>query len=358
MICVGVTTLPRSVTGVIDRLNARGVEARPVRRMGEILACMNENDRLLLVADAVHAAPSQYRQIASATPPALLVAPDGPATMHFERVDATARWGGLALLPYALLAEQAQIPEDWDIGSTLLRSAVQAGARRITIDPGLFERGEIALVHDSATAAAIETRLMQNIRFAGGGTGKALLFAPLTRLIGPALLKRNVPTMALLGGGILLIIAGLGLIGWGYVIAGAGSGMAGALVTSLGRFQRTIRKAGSHEHIASKIFDFIVLLFPFSLVLPDVLASTRAPVLDSFILSAALAITVLSITARRIPQLTADSSGSDALLPDGEFFLVLLVFAAIAGQPLAAIPAALLAASAILLAWLWMPSRN
>src|SRR3546814_11072034 len=54
----------------------------------------------------------------------------------FERIDATARWAGLALLPGTMVREVSRRFGDWDLQSTLLRTAVQSGAARMTWDDG------------------------------------------------------------------------------------------------------------------------------------------------------------------------------------------------------------------------------
>src|SRR3546814_9073084 len=52
----------------------------------------------------------------------------------FERIDATARWAGLALLPGTMVREVSRRFGDWDLQSTLLRTAVQSGAARMPWD--------------------------------------------------------------------------------------------------------------------------------------------------------------------------------------------------------------------------------
>src|SRR3546814_1206695 len=60
----------------------------------------------------------------------------------------TRRWGGLASISQPRVAELAGMPGEWDMMLTLLRLAVQAGARRLYCEPALFEQGEIAIGAD------------------------------------------------------------------------------------------------------------------------------------------------------------------------------------------------------------------
>src|SRR3546814_11107051 len=63
------------------------------------------------------------------TPVLLVRADDG--NDRFERIDAASRWAGVALVPGALVREVSRRFGDWDLQSTVLRSAVHAGARRL-----------------------------------------------------------------------------------------------------------------------------------------------------------------------------------------------------------------------------------
>jgi hypothetical protein len=63
----------------------------------------------------------------------MLTLPDTGLDERFERIDADARWAGLALLQGAFLRETAAMLQDWDLQSTLLRRAVQSGARQIAL---------------------------------------------------------------------------------------------------------------------------------------------------------------------------------------------------------------------------------
>src|SRR3546814_5492394 len=58
---------------------------------------------------------------------------------------------------------------------TLLRIAVQAGARRLYCEPALFEQGEIAIVADRRAAALIEQSSLQRIEYGGMGLGRSAI---------------------------------------------------------------------------------------------------------------------------------------------------------------------------------------
>ncbi len=348
-----VSNLPQPVMAVIDRINARGTETLAVRSLAEVVARMAPEDRLLLVGDALHAAPGQYRAISAAPAPTLLVAPDNQTSIGFERIDAGARWAGLAILPYRLLADHVDLPDDWEPGSTLVRAAVQAGARRMPCDPGLFERGEIALVGDREQAAAIESRLLQNVDFAGGGMGQSLIFAPFARLVGPALLRQQLPSGAVMGGGITLLLACLLLTAMDMPLAGALTGIAGAMGAALARFQMTLKRSGSAEKRLSQAFDTLLMGLPLVVAGAALLPWQGFSLSGAMLAAVALSLTLTLILSRLLGHLATDDEGkpASALLPDGEIFLLASAIAAAAGASLFALPATLLTGLAAIMWW-------
>ncbi len=60
---------------------------------------------------------------------AVLTVPDDEAHEAFERIDGNNRWAGVAKVEAHTLGSTAAMLGDWDLQSTLLRRAIQAGAR-------------------------------------------------------------------------------------------------------------------------------------------------------------------------------------------------------------------------------------
>jgi hypothetical protein len=89
---------------------------------------------------------------------AILAVPDDEAHADFERIDGSQRWAGLAKVDSALLGATAAMLGDWDLQSTLLRRAVQAGARLLPSSPG-EGRGPF-LASSEEAMAGFERRLL------------------------------------------------------------------------------------------------------------------------------------------------------------------------------------------------------
>ncbi len=118
----------------------------------------------------------------------MLTVPDDGVDDRHERIDAESRWAGLAMIDGAILRETAAMLHDWDLQSTLLRRALQAGARHFAV------RGDadgFLLIADSEPElAAAEQRIVAAAGGPGRGWASRWLLAPVerafTRLLMPS----------------------------------------------------------------------------------------------------------------------------------------------------------------------------
>jgi hypothetical protein len=132
-IIVLVERVPHELAAVIDRLRSEGVAAAIARTAADAARAIAREDRLLVIADGSVADGAHVARLLSIRGPALLTVSDGLFDERFERIDAEARWAGLAVLDGAALHQTAAMLRDWDLQSTLLRHAVQFGARQLAI---------------------------------------------------------------------------------------------------------------------------------------------------------------------------------------------------------------------------------
>lgn len=140
-IAVAVAAVPADLLATCDRIRRRGVKVTPVRAAADLLALVEGDDRIILVTDGLQAGGMHYAAIAKPGSPAILVTGDTPLTQGFERIDAMRRWGGLASISDHMVRELAEMPGEWDMILTLLRMAVQSGARRLYCEPAAVRAG-------------------------------------------------------------------------------------------------------------------------------------------------------------------------------------------------------------------------
>ncbi|MDX3900181.1 MAG: hypothetical protein QHC40_06690 [Sphingobium sp.] len=221
LILVSAVTPPLSQA--IDRLSADGIAVTLIRDMVTLVREAPRDRDMLLVADGAAVAQSYFTAIAEQAGNALLVTDDSRASAPFERIDAGQRWAGLARVTPDLLFGTLDMIGDWDLELTLVRAAVQAGARRVTVPQDDLLEGRVALVEgqqqaDLAAQAAVN---------GAAGTGRPLeggidhyLLAPIARRIAPILMRGQVPATQTRIAGIALAAIGLVPIQLGWPATG------------------------------------------------------------------------------------------------------------------------------------------
>jgi len=132
-VVIAVERVPADLVAAVDRLRAQGFEVIVARTAADAADAIATGDRLLLVADGLLASTAHVERLLDLDGLALLTVPDVRVDDRFERIDAHSRWAGLALVDGALLHRTAEGLGDWDLQSTLLRRAVQNGARQIAV---------------------------------------------------------------------------------------------------------------------------------------------------------------------------------------------------------------------------------
>ncbi len=227
-ICILVDALPPELNQIVDRLRAGGASVALVRNGADIAKRITASDRLVLVAEAMHAPDFAWETIVTVGPPTAMTVADQPATMRLERIDADHRWAGLAVLSGDTVGSINDIPDDWDPLLTLFRSLVQGGASLVPCDPLLFERGDFVLVADDAGAELVADRVIANINDEGWGFVGQHVFAPVARGFVRLLLAKRRSGELLLSAALLLPLAAMVAVWFGF----AGTAFAVVLVAS------------------------------------------------------------------------------------------------------------------------------
>ncbi|MEO6580448.1 MAG: hypothetical protein ABIN83_04785 [Sphingomicrobium sp.] len=162
-IIVLVERVPTALHEAFERLRGEGHTVVPVSDGNEAASRFEAGTLILQIADGVAPDFALCARLAEYAEPAVALIPDDEDHQAYERVDATSRWAGLSLVDSQTLASTAAMLGDWDLQSTLLRRAVQGGARRVAAgDPG---HGAL-LAQSSADLAGFERRLLLGSRVA------------------------------------------------------------------------------------------------------------------------------------------------------------------------------------------------
>lgn len=177
-IIIVVDRQPPALDAAIRRLQAEGLDILVARSAAEAAKAVQPGDRILLIADGLLADEALAQRLVEQENVALLTVLDVRFDDRFERIDAEFRWGGLALIDGQLLKHTAAMLQDWDLQSTLLRRAVQGGARQLAA--GTDPAGPQPVVAErTEDLAALEAHILDHASRSQSDWVSRYLLAPL-----------------------------------------------------------------------------------------------------------------------------------------------------------------------------------
>jgi hypothetical protein len=193
-IVILVERLPPDLLAAIDRMRTEGIAAIVARTVDEAAASIDPSTRLLLFADGLVADHAHIARLTAAGGPALLTVPDHMGDERFERIDSQSLWAGLALIDGQMLRQTAAMLGEWDLQSTLLRHAVQSGARQFALR-GEASDDRLTIAETAEDLVQAQALIVQSASAARGGWISRFLLRPaeqlLTRLLMPAAVTPN-----------------------------------------------------------------------------------------------------------------------------------------------------------------------
>lgn len=209
LVVVVVERVTSSLGAALDRLRADGLEIALARNAEEAGDAVHPTDRLLLMGDGVVTPEAAVRRLLGAGGHAILTVADVRVDNRYERIDAQSRWAGLALIDGQMLKDTAAMLNDWDLQSTLLRRAVQAGARQIAVR-GSNEDDLPVAAEAAEDLAELEEQILAGAHVRRKDWVSRYLLSPIERAGTAALMPTAVtPTSLGLGAALLIIIAAL-----------------------------------------------------------------------------------------------------------------------------------------------------
>jgi hypothetical protein len=165
----------------VARLRREGLSIDIARTATDAAEFIHPDEAVLLLASDLLVAPERLSELVSQRPPTLLCVRDDPENERFERIDATARWTGYALVDGDFLRRTVAMIADWDLASTLMRRAVQDGGKRLTLMSEDVRR-ELVTIDDPAAAQRAGKQLIAATIVPNAGWATRWFLGPLARL--------------------------------------------------------------------------------------------------------------------------------------------------------------------------------
>jgi hypothetical protein len=200
-----VERVPVALNDAFERLRGEGVAVVPVSEGGEAASRFEAGSQLILLGDGVVPDMEDLRLLVEEGDGAILTVPDDDPHAEFERIDGTQRWAGLARVDSNMLGATAAMLGDWDLQSTLLRRAIQSGARLIPSTHG-EGRGPF-LATDQEAMAGYERRLLVASRTARDDAVSRYLLPVVEELATEKLMETAVRPAWLVQAALLMTIA-------------------------------------------------------------------------------------------------------------------------------------------------------
>ena len=220
-VVVMVERVPQALQDAFERLRHDGYGVFPVSDVADAASRFEAGSAILLIADGVAPPAQLLLDLASDDEPVIAVVPDDSVHQQHERIDGESRWAGVAIASGQMLSATAAILGDWDLQSTLLRRAVQEGARRVAVEGEL----EPLLVEQPEQLESFQRHLIIASRQPRDDWASRYILAPVEELATGQLMDSAVRPTWLLWTALVLTVAAAvtftrGWLGAGLVLLG------------------------------------------------------------------------------------------------------------------------------------------
>ena len=204
-IVVVVERVPQSLQDALERLRLDGIGVFPVSDVSDAVSRFEAESQILLIGDGIAPPVDLVVTLAEQSESSVATVPDDDQHESYERIDAESRWAGVAVVNAGLLGSTAAMLGDWDLQSTLLRRAIQDGARRLRLD----ERASEPLLAESADQlAGFQRHLVHASRGARGDWASRFLLPLVEDFATEQLMETPLRPFWLVWAALVLTVAG------------------------------------------------------------------------------------------------------------------------------------------------------
>ncbi|QYJ06139.1 hypothetical protein [Qipengyuania flava] len=315
-------TVGREVMDLQHRAEAAGARFIALREARKLSGLVSAQDELLVLAPGV--LPDEDAILKHLAKPCVLVFPEDPAVARgYERIDAHFAWAGALLVRGTAVEQLAQLPEDVDTPSALLRIALQSGVRTHPLETRLLD--ETVWLRDPSP----EELATRERSWVAGHANVAPFSAPglaIAERMGARLAQDtmggNLPRVLSLSSA-LAGLSGLSLALGGWTLPGFGLAGLSALLFAMEEVVRRVSSAGQvRPRVPALAQAIAILLDPLLLVLIALASPEEMGWLRLFVPAVLLGLLHLGerISASKWRRTYADRIALIALLIPAVFF--------------------------------------
>lgn len=306
----------------IDAMKQQGLDAEYVRSPSDLVQYASDQDHIVYIADGIIPNDEIVSQLSGAPQELLFTVLHAEEYQEFERIDLNQRWLGIVSLNAARLVAMIDIPDEWEIGSALLRTAVQADCPRAIISDRRMGSGAISHIQSEISAAQYTRRKLREMPGEKDNFLNRFLLRPLIKRSLPKLWRRKAAPQYLQIFSLAAGLAGIATAAFGYSIAALGLLFFG----SVAQFART----------SMVQFDSIVKIRDWTAMALDLIVASGVAILllqasDAITLAPNLVILTLLLAHLLLLRAAPDNIRLALIRPDLRLILLVLLVASMFG---------------------------
>ena len=181
----------RALLQKIDAMKQQGLDAEYVRSPSELVQYASDGDHIIYMADGILPNAEIVAQLSGVPQELLFTVLHAEEYQEFERIDLNQRWLGIVSLNASRLVAMIDIPDEWEIGSALLRTAVQADCPRAIISDRRMGSGAISHIQSEVSAAQFTRRKLKEMPVEKDNFLNRFLLRPLIKRSLPRLWRKR-----------------------------------------------------------------------------------------------------------------------------------------------------------------------
>jgi hypothetical protein len=186
---VAIDNMPGMLLALADQLTEKGIRVDFVRSPQELSEKLSDTDFIFVQEEGVIGDNQLINECLSVSSPYIATLDGREENRAFENIDLNTVWAGLALLPVELVQGIGALPQDWSISSTLLRQGVTQNVHRRPIPQALLQTGALQLLQSNDDAGAFSKSLLSNYNAGQYGWIEQAIFAPISKMILPRIMR-------------------------------------------------------------------------------------------------------------------------------------------------------------------------
>jgi hypothetical protein len=217
-----------ALVAAADAVVQRGLTVEFIRAPKELQDRLGAGELLFVLSDGIVANDELIAKMIE-KPSAYIVTVDGRKENElFERIDLNSFWGGLAMLDRSSVAAIASLPDEWSIGSSLLRQALQDAVVHRPLAQELLTSKQLRRVITPSDAAELSSQLLARRAQNADGWIEAQIFGPLAAKLAPTFW--SIQNNGRILDGLLLVVAALSIF---FASAGFAAASLAAIIAAL-----------------------------------------------------------------------------------------------------------------------------